>query len=114
MKLAEDSGTAEWLQQLSGGQQDFDWDAGNRTKSRKHGVETTDVEGMFQRPTVFLGRIIEPAHDEDRWLLLGQDLRGRRLTLVFARRGDQVRPVSCRPMRRTEKKIYEEAGQPEA
>jgi uncharacterized DUF497 family protein len=29
--------------------------------------------------------------------------------LVFTRRGDRLRPISCRPMRRTERQVYEEA-----
>ena len=90
---------------------DFDWDAGNRAKHRKHGVEPTDIEAMFRGPTVFLGRIIEPAHDEDRWLLLGQESQQRPLALIFTRRGEQLRPISCRPMRVNERKAYEEACQ---
>jgi uncharacterized DUF497 family protein len=48
-------------------------------------------------------------HEELRGLLLGQDVTGRRLTLIFTRRGSRLRPVSCRAMRRDERKIYEEA-----
>jgi uncharacterized DUF497 family protein len=88
---------------------DFDWDAGNRTKQRKHRVRPADIEGMFRTRTVFLGRIVEPAHDEDRWLLLGQEPGGRRLALIFTRRGEQLRPISCRSMRANEGKVYEKA-----
>lgn len=109
MRLAEDPAAAAWLERLGGRPGDFDWDAGNRTKNRKHSVEEVDVEGMFQQRTVFLGRIVEPLHDEARWPLLGQDLRSRRLALVFTRRGDRLRPVSCRPMRMNERRLYEEA-----
>ena len=35
--------------------------------------------------------------------------RGRKLALIFTRRGERLRPVSCRPMRRNERKVYEEA-----
>ena len=111
MKLVDDPQVADWLTHLSGGPEDFDWDAGNRTKNRKHGVEQTEVEAMFQYTLVFLGRIIEPAHNEDRWLVLGQDASDRRLALVFTRRGKRLRPVSCRPVRVNERRIYEEAIQ---
>lgn len=111
MQLVEDPETALWLDRLNGEAKDFDWDAGNRGKSRKHDVEPVDVETMFQSSLVFAGRIVEPAHDEPRWLLLGQDGNGRRLTLVFTRRSARVRPISCRPMRRQERKLYEEALQ---
>lgn len=100
---------ASWLDQLRGEAQDFDWDAGNRRKLEKHQVDEDDVVSMFRSPIVFAGRIIEPAHDEPRWLVLGTSEEGRRLTLVLTRRGDRLRPVSCRPMRRTERKVYEEA-----
>ena len=63
----------------------------------------------FATRSCFAGRIIEPTHDERRWLLLGQDDRGRTLALIFTRRRDRLRPVSCRPMRRKEKKLYEKA-----
>ncbi len=109
MKLAADATLAVWLEKLSGRPEDFDWDAANQTKHRKHGVEPEDVEALFRHRTLFLGRIVEPTHDELRGLLLGQDASGRRLALVFTRRGARLRPVSCRAMRRQERKVYEEA-----
>jgi uncharacterized DUF497 family protein len=109
MRLLEDAALAEWLQRLTGAPEDFEWDAGNRTKHLKHRVQPTDVQGMFQKRTLFLGRIVEPAHDEERGLLLGQAPDGRPLALIFTRRGEQLRPISCRPMRSNERKLYEEA-----
>ena len=41
--------------------------------------------------------------------LAGKDGGGRRLALIFTRRGDRLRPVSARPMRRKEREVYEEA-----
>ncbi|HEY2931853.1 MAG TPA: BrnT family toxin [Acidobacteriota bacterium] len=109
MRLVEDSEAAAWLECLTGEPDDFEWDEGNRTKHRKHGVATRDVEAMLHQPLLFAGRIIEPVYEEIRWLALGQDNTGRRLTLIFTRRGDRVRSISCRPMRRKERKLYEEA-----
>jgi uncharacterized DUF497 family protein len=109
MRLVDDRGAASWLDQLAGSRDDFEWDSGNRVKNRKHGVEAEDVESMFHFPIVFAGRIAEPACDEPRWLLLGRSGDGRHLALIFTRRGNRVRPISCRPMRRGERKIYEEA-----
>ncbi len=109
MKLHPDPAAVAWLEAVRGGTEDFDWDEGNRTKHRKHAIEPEHVEALFLRPVVFAGRIVEPAHDEPRWLLLGQDSEGRRLALIFTRRGQRVRPVSCRPMRRNERAVYEEA-----
>src|SRR5262245_41843011 len=108
MRLVEDSETASWLGGLDDVADGFDWDAGNLAKNRKHGVDRVDVEQMFQSPMVFAGRIVEPVHEEPRWLVLGQNARGRRLALVFTRRGNRVRPISCRAMRSQERKLYEE------
>ena len=109
MRFADDTEAAAWLDALPGILEDFDWDAGNRTKSRKHGVEAAEIEALLGQAVVLAGRIVEPEHDEPRWLLLGRDRKGRRLALVFTRRGDRLRPISCRPMRRAERQVYEEA-----
>jgi uncharacterized DUF497 family protein len=109
MKLTADSETAAWLERMIGGEADFDWDAGNLTKNRKHGVESMSIEAIFANVFVFEGRIVEPTHPEARWLILGQDDTGRRLALIVARRGNRLRPISCRPMRTKERRRYEEA-----
>ena len=54
-------------------------------------------------------RIVEPAHEEARYLLLGVTSGGRHAALVFTRRGDKLRPISCRAMRRREKEVYDAA-----
>lgn len=109
MKLLPDSDLDEWLSELTGAAGQVDWDAGNRSKGQKHGVEPTEVDSLFHRTVFLAGRIVEPVHDEPRWLLLGESDTGRRLALIFTRHGDQLRPISCRPMRRNERKLYEEA-----
>lgn len=109
MKLAGDVEAARWLSGLAGASEDFEWDAGNRTKNRKHGVEAEEVEQLFRHAYLFGGRIVEPAHEEPRWLVLGRSDAGRLLALVLTRRGDRLRGISCRPMRRKEKQHYEQA-----
>ena len=107
MKLVGDPAAEAWLEALSA--EAFEWDSGNRSKTAKHRVEPSEVESLL-RCTVFLaGRIVEPAHDEPRWLLLGETNKGRRLALIFTRRGSKLRPSSCRQMRRNEGRLYEEA-----
>ena len=112
MILGQDLDTAAWLDALEAGPESFEWDRGNTAKDPKHEVEAGDVESMFASSLVFAGRILEPVHDEPRWLVLGRSRSGRRLALVFTRRGDRVRPISCRPMRRVEREIYEETLEP--
>jgi uncharacterized DUF497 family protein len=81
---------------------------GNSVKSEtKHGFATADVESILDGLVLLVGRVVEPKHEEARYLLLGVTSDGRRAALVFARRGDRLRPISCRPMRTKEKEIYD-------
>ena len=107
MKLVGDPEADAWIEALS--VEAFEWDIGNRSKNAKHRVEPSEVESLFQRTVFLAGRIVEPAHDEPRWLLLGETNTGRRLALIFTRRGSKLRPISCRQMRRNERRLYEEA-----
>jgi uncharacterized DUF497 family protein len=111
MRLSDDPKTATWLSNLNGDSASFDWDDGNRGKCRKHRVDDREIESLFAHPYLFAGRIVEPAHDERRWLVLGEDDGGRRLALIFTRRNDRLRPISCRPMRKEERAVYEKAIQ---
>src|SRR3989442_4928679 len=95
MRLVENPHEASWLDTLEGEARDFEWDTGNRTKLKKHGVEEEDVEAMVRSPIIFAGRIIEPAHDEPRWLVLGKSVRCRKLALILTRRRERLPPISC-------------------
>jgi uncharacterized DUF497 family protein len=109
MRLVPDPNAEGWLMGLTGASAEFDWDAGNLTKNRKHGVQPQDIQALIGADFYFAGSAAEPAHDEPRWLALGEDAGGRKLALVFTRRGDRLRPISCRPMRRKERMLYEKA-----
>jgi uncharacterized DUF497 family protein len=63
---------------------------------------------MLRGPLFFAGRIIEPVHAERRYLVLGV-AGGRGAALVFTRRGELLRPISCRAMREKERAIYDAA-----
>src|SRR5687768_6102446 len=103
MKVVRDPETEAWLAEAL---ESLEWDEGNLTKNRKHRVEPEDVEQIFSHSYVFFGRVIEPAHEEPRWVLLGRNDEGRKLTLVFTRRENRLRPISCRSMRRNERIAY--------
>jgi uncharacterized DUF497 family protein len=106
VKLVADPEIAAWL--ATG--PSMQWDAGNSTKSAaKHGFHAADVESILGGAVLFAGRIVEPAHEEERYLLLGATADGRRVALIFARRGEKLRPISCRAMRKKEKEAYDEA-----
>jgi uncharacterized DUF497 family protein len=104
VKLIAEPEVAVWL----GMRPAMEWDAGNSTKSQsKHGFSTGDVESLLEAPVLFAGRVVEPPHEEARYLLLGVTAGGRHAALIFARRGDKLRPISCRAMRKKEKEAYD-------
>ncbi len=109
MKLVDDPEIAEWVVALAGVEV-LEWDRGNRTKSDvKHGFSVADVESIFTSPVLFAGRIVEPVSSEKRYLLLGVTADGRYAAVVFTRRGEKLRPISCRAMRRKEKETFDAA-----
>jgi uncharacterized protein len=90
----------------------FDWDAGNRTKCRKHGVSLAQIEALFAHGP----RIApDPKHsaDEDRLIAVGKTRTGRYVFVAFTIRtkGQRrlVRPVSARYMHAKEIANYEKA-----
>lgn len=108
MKFVRDDEAARWLREFIPDPDNFDWDGGNRTKNMKHGVLCEEVESIFYgQKLLFAGRIVDPPQDEWRGLVLGQSDAGRRLALIFTRRGDKLRPISCRPMGIGERRLYE-------
>jgi uncharacterized DUF497 family protein len=58
----------------------FDWDHGNRTKCRKHGVSIAEIEGIFENPVAVLPN---PSHSlrEERFKAIGLTRKGRRIFL---------------------------------
>ena len=110
VKLTPDPLTSVWLRDFVADSENFDWDAGNREKNAKHEVSDEEIESILaQEKYIFAGRIIEPFHEEWRGLILGESSEGRPLALIFTRRGDKFRPISCRPMRVFEWRLYEES-----
>lgn len=107
MKLEPDPFTVQWLEDLVADSEAFEWDRGNQAKNLKHGLTLEYIESVFWQPYVFAGRIVEPAHSEWRGLILGQTSQGRRVALIFTRRGEKVRVISCRSMRPAERRLYE-------
>ena len=106
VKLTADPDVAAWL----GKRPATEWDAGNSSKSQaKHGFSIADVDSLLDAPVLFAGRVVEPTHEEPRYLLLGVTADGRSAALVFARRGEKLRPISCRAMRKKEKEAYDAA-----
>ena len=98
-----------WLQALAVSEENFNWDKGNSTKILiKHRISRKQIESILLREYVFVGKIVEPFHEEWRGLILGISVDTQLLALIFTRRNAKLRPISCRPMRKEEVKIYYE------
>jgi uncharacterized DUF497 family protein len=89
----------------------FEWDGDNSEKSLvKHQVNDWECEQVFfNEPLVVLD---DPRHSlvERRWAALGRTDAGRRLAVIFTRRGKLIRVISARSMSRRERKFYEESA----
>ena len=80
----------------------FQWDEGNINKNLyKHKVENWECEQVFfNEPLIILD---DPKHSyaEMRWAA------GKLLTVIFTKRGSQIRVISARTMKRKERNFYE-------
>ena len=89
----------------------FDWDTGNQTKCRKHGLTLNDIEHLFRTdPLVAPDRAHSTA--EQRFIAVGRTPSGRPAFVAFCWRGDKIRPVSARYMHTREVKAYETQTRP--
>lgn len=88
----------------------FEWDSGNQSKSEnKHGIKTTSIEEVFKSGLAMpLGVQVAPEVDEERLGIIGPDLKGNLLHVVFTIREGRVRPISGRPAHKKERKQYGE------
>jgi uncharacterized DUF497 family protein len=89
----------------------FDWDDGNRLKSRKHGVLLSEAEEVFFNQPLLL---VDLGHSErePRYHALGETRAGRRLHITYTLRShcSLIRVISARDMHRKERAIYDQAG----
>jgi len=88
----------------------FDWDDGNRTKCRKHGVSLTQIEALFAHNPLIAP---DPKHsaNEDRLIAVGRTSTGRPVFVAFTIRTKNgrrlIRPVTARYMHPKEIAAYE-------
>lgn len=89
----------------------FQWDGGNCDKNLvRHDVTDWECEQVFfNEPLLVLG---DPKHSiaEKRWPAFGKTDAGRRLVVVFTKRGKLIRVISARDMTRRERSFYEKNG----
>src|SRR5271169_2641935 len=89
----------------------FDWDRGNREKSRKHGLSLTAIEAVFHRQVAVYHDPVHSQHEE-RLKAVGKTNTGRSVVIVFILRERNgrtfIRPISARYMHAKEVANYEE------
>jgi uncharacterized protein len=93
----------------------FDWDRGNRTHCRRHGVSIGEIEALL-RDNPRIAPDLGHAHLEDRPIAVGLTAQGRALFVAFTLREKSgrltIRPVSARYMHAKEIDAYEAQGSP--
>jgi uncharacterized DUF497 family protein len=88
----------------------FDWDDGNVSKCRQHGVSAEEIESLFESSVLI---VPDEAHSqsEERLRAIGKTARGRSVFLVFTLRTRDgktlIRPISARYMHKKEIASYE-------
>jgi uncharacterized DUF497 family protein len=91
----------------------FDWDAGNSTKCRSHGVSTAEIEAIFRGEPRVAPDLVHSA-DEDRLIAIGRNREERALFIAFTIRERDgrrlIRPITARYMHAREIRRYEATG----
>lgn len=111
MRIVADDSVIRWL--LDSWSGELEWDQGNLVKLKKHHATRQDIGYLFteiEADAVFVGRIVPQDADpwpEPRYLTFGLDMNDKPRAIVWTIRGDRIRPISCRIMRRGERKLYE-------
>jgi len=85
----------------------FEWDAHKaRANLRKHGVDFAGAVAVFEDDRAVTIRDEISAVDEQRYLSLGRDVRGRILVVAYTWRGNRIRLFSARRATTTERREY--------
>lgn len=71
---------------------EFDWDKHNERHLAKHDISRSEAEDVLSGDHILLQYQTES--DEERWVAVGATRTGRILSIVFAVRGDTVRPIT--------------------
>lgn len=98
---------------MAGAPPEFDWDAANLDKCRKHGVSVREIETLFVgRPRI--APDLRHSRTEDRFIAVGRTEKGRPVFVAFTFRekGGRmlIRAVSARYMHAKEIEAYEKEG----
>lgn len=86
----------------------FEWDENkNQLNIRKHGINFRDAAYVFSDPFALNIPDDEHSNNEERWLLLGQNLNNKLLLVVHTFRcSNVIRIISARKATANEKETY--------
>lgn len=86
----------------------FEWDENkNRANRRKHGIDFRDAVYVFSDPYALSIPDDEHSDDEERWVLLGKNLKQQMLLVVHTyRHHDKIRLISARKATAAEQADY--------
>jgi uncharacterized DUF497 family protein len=85
----------------------YEWDAQKaRANLRKHGVDFAGAVAVFEDEQALTMRDELTAVDEQRYLTLGRDVRGRVLVVAYTWRGSRIRLFSARRATAGERRRY--------
>jgi len=90
---------------------EFEWDPKKAADNlAKHGVSFQEATTVFD--DVLSVTVPDPDHsvEENRLIIVGLTHRGRLLIVSHAERGDRIRIISARELKRTERTAYEEGN----
>jgi len=86
----------------------FDWDKGNISKNwKRHQVDFRECEEVFFNQPLLVNPDEKHSKKENRFQVLGQTDKARKLFIVFVIRDKKIRIVSARDQSRKEKNQYE-------
>ncbi len=86
---------------------DFEWDAAKaRSNLDKHGVDFADAVPVFEDDRAITMTDHLTAVDEQRFLTVGCDARGRVLVVAYTWRGASIRIFSARKATASERRAY--------
>ena len=83
----------------------FEWDeAKNEANLAKHGIDFRGAQTIWEGTVVTL-QSSQPHHGEVHYLAMGL-YKGREITVVYTRRGSNLRLISARRARTNERQLY--------
>lgn len=86
----------------------FEWDENkNKINIQKHKVSFEEAETVFYDDNAFLADDINHSFSEDRFLIIGESYKERKLFVCYCyRQNDTIRLISARLANKKEREVY--------